>query len=55
VLSAMERGELPSRDRKADLVAAAQVRKALSGNVIFSLGKTLSRKIKQWQRVLATA
>jgi hypothetical protein len=55
VLAAMERGELPSRDRKADLVAAAQVRKALSGNVIFSLGKTLSRKIKQWQRVLATA
>jgi hypothetical protein len=55
VLMAMERGELPSRDRKADLVAAAQVRKALSGSVAFSIGKTLSRKIKQWQRVLTTA
>jgi hypothetical protein len=54
VLLAMERGELPSRDRKADLVAAGQVRKALSGSVAFSIGKTLSRKIKQW-RMLATA
>jgi hypothetical protein len=55
VLAAMTRGELASRDRKADRVVAAQVRKALSGNLFFSLGKTLSRKLKQWQRVLATA
>jgi glycosyltransferase involved in cell wall biosynthesis len=54
VLEAMERGEMHSRDRKADAVVAAQVRKALSGSVIFSLGKTLSRKLKQWQRVFAT-
>jgi hypothetical protein len=55
VLQAMERAEFDSRDRKADLVAAAQVRKALSGSVVFSLAKTLSRRLKQWQRALATA
>jgi hypothetical protein len=55
VLAVMERGDLPSRDRKADRVVAGQVRKALSGSLAFSLGKALSRKIKQWQRVLTTA
>jgi hypothetical protein len=55
VLAAMERGDLQSRDRRADAVVAGQVRAALSGNVIFSLAKTLSRKLKQWQRVFATA
>jgi hypothetical protein len=55
VLAAMERGILPSRDRKADRVVAGQVRKALSGSLAFSLGKALSRKFKQWQRVLTTA
>lgn len=53
VLDAMERGTLPSRDRKADRAAALQARKALSGSVAFSLGKTLSRRLKQWQRALA--
>lgn len=55
VLALMESGALPSRDRKADRAAAAQVRQALSGSLAFSLGRTLSRRIKQWQRAVATA
>jgi glycosyltransferase involved in cell wall biosynthesis len=55
VLAAMEGGELASRDRKADRAAAAQVRKALSGSLAFGIGKTLSRRLKQWQRGLGAA
>jgi hypothetical protein len=55
VLRAMESGEFDSLDRKADAAAAAQARKALTASLAFGLGKTLSRRIKQWQRALAAA
>jgi glycosyltransferase involved in cell wall biosynthesis len=55
VLQAMEQGALPSRDRQADRAAAAQVRKALAGSLVFGIGKTVSRRIKQLQQAFASA
>lgn len=50
VLRAMENGELLTRDRKLDAAVAKQVRQALSGSLLFSLGKAASRQLKLWQR-----
>jgi hypothetical protein len=55
VLQAMEQGGLPSRDRKADCAAAAQARKALAGSLVFGIGKTVSRRLKQFQQAFASA
>jgi hypothetical protein len=53
VLAAMEGGRLLSHDRKGDAAAARQVRKALAGSLAFGIGKTASRRIKMWQRMVA--
>jgi hypothetical protein len=53
VLAAMEAGTVFSHDRGADAAAARQLRKALSGSLAFNIGKTASRKIKSWQRMIA--
>jgi glycosyltransferase involved in cell wall biosynthesis len=53
VLAAMERGTILSRDRALDAAVARQVRKALDGRLLFALAKSVSRKIKLWQRVAA--
>ncbi len=53
VLAAMEAGSVSSHDHAADAAAARQLRKALSGSLAFNLGKTASRKIKSWQRMIA--
>lgn len=55
VLQAMEQGALPSHDRQADRAAAAQVRKALAGSLVFGIGKTVSPRIKQLQQAFASA
>lgn len=46
VLSAMENGTILTRDARGDAAAARQIRKALAGNLAFSLIKTLSRRLK---------
>lgn len=53
VLAAMEAGTVFSHDRAVDASAARQLRKALSGSLAFDIGKTASRKIKSWQRMIA--
>jgi glycosyltransferase involved in cell wall biosynthesis len=54
VLAAMERGELFSHNRKGDIAAARQARQALEGSLAFGIVKAASRKIKLWQRMVAT-
>lgn len=53
VLAAMEAGTVFSHDHAADAAAARQLRKALSGSLAFNIGKTASRRIKSWQRMIA--
>ena len=53
VLRAMEQGVLLARDRKLDAAVARQVRQALSGSLLFSLGKAASRQVKLWRRTAA--
>lgn len=53
VLGAMARGELLTHDRRLDANVARQVRQALSGSLLFSLGKAASRQVKLWQRKAA--
>jgi hypothetical protein len=53
VLSAMERGSLHSRDHAHDAAVARQVRKALDRSLLFTLAKTASRRVRQWQRAAA--
>lgn len=53
VLTAMETGTVFSHDHGADASAARKLRKALSGSLAFSLGKTASRKLKFWKRMIA--
>jgi hypothetical protein len=54
VLAAMERGTLLSHDRKGDIEAARQARQALEGSLVFGIVKAASRRIKMWQRMVAT-
>lgn len=53
VLAAMEAQTLPSRDPGGEASCARQLRKALADNLGFNIGKTASRKIKFWQRMIA--
>jgi glycosyltransferase involved in cell wall biosynthesis len=46
VLAAMESGTLRSRNPRVDAATARQIRKALSGSLMFSLVKTLSRRLR---------
>jgi hypothetical protein len=54
VLAAMERGTLTSNDRAGDARAARQARGALENRLAFSIAKAASRRIKMWQRMMAT-
>jgi glycosyltransferase involved in cell wall biosynthesis len=47
VLTAMENEAIQSRDTRADAATARQVRKALAGSLMFSLMKTVSRRLKR--------
>lgn len=47
VLKAMEDGALLTRDARGDAATARQVRKALAGSWMFSVMKTLSRRLKR--------
>lgn len=47
VLKAMERGAVLTRDARGDAATARQVRKALAGSLMFSVVKTLSRRLKR--------
>jgi glycosyltransferase involved in cell wall biosynthesis len=51
VLAAMEEGTVKSHNRRADRKAAAQMRKALGGSLVFTMVKMVSRKLKMWQRM----
>lgn len=47
VLGAMEDGTILTRDARGDAATARQVRKALAGSVMFSVMKTVSRRLKR--------
>ena len=47
VLNAMESGAILTRDARGDAATARQVRKALASNLIFSVMKILSRRLKR--------
>jgi glycosyltransferase involved in cell wall biosynthesis len=47
VLGAMENGTILTRDARGDAATARQVRKALAGSVMFSVMKTVSRRLKR--------
>jgi hypothetical protein len=43
----MENGTILTRDARGDAATARQVRKALAGSVMFSVMKTVSRRLKR--------
>lgn len=47
VLQAMESGTILTRDARGDAATARQVRQALAGSVMFSVMKTVSRRLKR--------
>lgn len=47
VLTAMESGTILTRDARGDASIARQVRKALAGSLMFSVMKTVSRRLKR--------
>ena len=51
VLAAMEHGSAVSNDHQLDARTAVQIRKSVSGNLIFHLSQAINRKIKLWRRL----